>query len=50
MFKHICLLGKIPNIRLNIDINSKALKKGIEEVNTTLKFTDKPEMIKKITF
>ena len=41
---------KISSYQLNIDINSKAVKNGIIEVNTILKFTDKPEVLKKSYF
>ena len=41
---------KISGYQLNIDINSKALKNGIIEVNIILKFTDKPEISKKSYF
>ena len=41
---------KISKYRLNIDIKSKAVKDGIIEVNTVLKFTDKPEVLKKSHF
>jgi preprotein translocase subunit SecB len=41
---------QIPKYRLNIDINSKAVRDGVIEVNTTLKFTDKPEILKKAHF
>jgi len=41
---------KISAYQLNIDINSKALKNGIIEVNIILKFTDKPEVLKKSYF
>ena len=41
---------KISGYQLNIDINSKALKNGIIEVNIILKFTDKPEILKKSYF
>ena len=34
----IFVRDKISNYRLNIDINSKAVKNGIIEVNTILKF------------
>ena len=40
----------ISNYRLNIDINSKAVKNGIIEVNIMLKFTDKPEILRKSSF
>ena len=41
---------KIANYQLNIDINSKAVKNGIIEVNTMLKFSDQPEILKKAHF
>ena len=41
---------QIPKYRLNIDINSKAVRDGVIEVNTILKFTDKPEILKKAHF
>ena len=41
---------KISGYQLNIDINSKAVKNGIIEVNIILKFTDKPEILKKSYF
>jgi len=41
---------KISGYQLNIDINSKAVKNGIIEVNIILKFTDKPEVLKKSYF
>tara|TARA_B100000767_G_scaffold166160_1_gene155621 strand:+ start:740 stop:1162 length:423 start_codon:yes stop_codon:yes gene_type:complete len=41
---------KISKYRLNIDINSKAVKNEIIEVNTILKFTDQPEILKKSHF
>ena len=41
---------KIASYRLNIDINSKALKNGIIEVNIILKFSDAPEVSKKSYF
>jgi len=40
----------ISGYQLNIDINSKAVKNGIIEVDIILKFTDKPEAIKKSYF
>ena len=46
----IFVRDKIPKYRLNIDINSKAVKDGIIEVNTILKFTDQPEVLKKSHF
>ena len=41
---------KISSYQLNIDINSKAVKNGIIEVNIILKFSDKPEILKKSYF
>jgi len=46
----IFVRDKISKYRLNIDINSKAVKNGIIEVNTILKFTDQPEVLKKSHF
>jgi|TARA_B110000114_G_C15017588_1_gene367534 preprotein translocase subunit SecB len=40
----------IQNYQLNIDINSKALKDKVIEVNTILKFKDKNEIKKKSHF
>ena len=40
----------IPKYQLNIDINSKALKNKLIEVNTTLKFEDKEPNEKKSYF
>ena len=40
----------IPKYQLNIDITSKALKNKLIEINTTLKFEDKDENIKKSYF
>ena len=37
----------IPKYQLNIDINSKALKNKLIEINTTLKFEDKEPSQKK---
>ena len=47
---YIFVRDKISKYRLNIDINSKAVKNGIIEVNTILKFTDQPEILKKSHF
>ena len=47
---HIFVRDKISKYRLNIDINSKAVKNGIIEVNTILKFLDQPEILKKAHF
>ena len=41
---------KISKYRLNIDINSRAVKNEIIEVNTILKFIDLPEVLKKSHF
>ena len=46
----IFVRDKISKYRLNIDINSKAVKDGIVEVNTVLKFSDQPEILKKSHF
>ena len=47
---HIFVRDKIFKYRLNIDINSKAVKNGIIEVNTIIKFSDQPEILKKSHF
>ena len=47
---YIFVRDKISKYRLNIDINSKAVKDGIIEVNTILKFSDQPEILKKSHF
>ena len=47
---YIFVREKIPNYQLHIDITSKALKNAIIEVNLILKFTDKPEILKKSHF
>ena len=46
----IFVRDKISKYRLKIDINSKAVKDGIIEVNTILKFSDQPEILKKSHF
>ena len=46
----IFVRDKISKYRLTIDINSKAVKNGIIEVNTILKFTDQEEALKKSHF
>ena len=46
----IFVRDKISKYRLNIDINSKAVNNGIIEVNTILKFSDLPEILKKSHF
>ena len=47
---YIFVRDKISKYRLNININSKAVKNGIIEVNTILKFSDLPEILKKAHF
>ena len=47
---YIFVRDKISKYKLNIDINSKAVKKGIIEVNTIIKFLDQPEILKKAYF
>ena len=47
---YISVREKISKYQLKIDINSKAVKDGIIEVNTLLKFMDKPEVLKKSYF
>ena len=47
---YIFVRDKISKYRLNIDINSKAVKDGIIEVNTIIKFSDQPEILKKAYF
>ena len=47
---YIFVKDNIAKYQLNIDINSKAVKDGIIEVNIILKFTDKPEISKKSHF
>ena len=47
---YIFVRDKISKYRLNIDINSRAVKDGIIEVNTMIKFSDQPEMLKKAHF
>ena len=46
----IFVKDKISKYRLNIDINSRAVKNGIIEVNTILKYIDLPEVLKKSHF
>ena len=46
----IFVRDKISKYQLKIDINSKAVKNGIIEVNTILKFVDQPEILKKDHF
>ena len=47
---YIFVRDKISKYRLNIDINSRAVKDGIIEVNTIIKFSDQPEVKKKAYF
>ena len=46
----IFVRDKISKYQLKIDINSKVVKNGIIEVNTVLKFSDQPEILKKSHF
>ena len=46
----IFVRDKISKYQLSIDINSKAVKNGIIEVNINLKFIDQPEILKKSHF
>jgi len=47
---YIFVRDKISKYRLNIDINSNAVKDGIIEVNIIIKFSDQPEILKKAHF
>ena len=47
---YIFVKDKITKYRLKIDINSKAVKKNIVEVNIIIKFVDQPEILKKSHF
>ena len=47
---YIFVREKISQYQLNIDINSRAVKEGILEVNIIMKFTDKLEVLKKSHF
>ena len=47
---YVFVRDKISKYKLNIDINSKAVKNGIIEVNTILRFSDQPEILKKSHF
>ena len=47
---YIFVRDKISKYKLNIDINSKVVKNGIIEVNTTIIFKDQPEILKKAHF
>ena len=46
----IFVRDKISKYQLKIDIESKAVKDGIIEVNLILKFTDQPEVLRKSHF
>ena len=46
----IFVRDKISKYKLNIDINSRAVKNGIIEVNIILNFSDQPEILKKAFF
>ena len=47
---YIFVKDKISKYKLNIDINSKAVKDEIIEVNIILKFSDQPGILKKAHF
>ena len=47
---YIFVKDKITKYKLNIDITSKAVKEGIIEVNTTIRFSDQSEILKKAHF
>ena len=47
---HVFVRERISKYQMNIDITSKAVKGGVIEVNLILKFTDKPEILKKSHF
>ena len=47
---YIFVRDKISKYLLKIDINSKAVKKGIIEIDMILKFDDQPEILKKSHF
>jgi len=47
---YIFVRDKISKYKLNIDINSKAVKNEIIEVNIIIKFSDQPEILKKAHF
>ena len=47
---YISVRDKISKYKLKIDINSKAVKNGIIEVNTIIRFSDQPEILKKAHF
>ena len=47
---YIFVRSKISKYQLNIDINSNVVKRGIIEVNLTMKFSDKPKALKRAHF
>ena len=47
---YIFVRENISKYQLNININSKAVKKGIIEVNTIIRFSDQPDILKKAHF
>ena len=47
---YVFVRSKISKYQLNIDINSKAVKRGIIEVNVMMKFSDQPKALKKAHF
>ena len=47
---YIFARDKVSKYKLNIDIDSKAVKDGIIEVNIIIKFSDQPEILKKAYF
>ena len=47
---YIFVRDKITKYKLKIDINSKAVKDEIIEVNIIIKFSDEPEILKKAHF
>jgi len=47
---YIFARDKVSKYKLNIDIDSRAVKDGIIEVNIIIKFSDQPEILKKAYF
>jgi len=47
---YIFVRDRISKYKLKIDINSRAVKNGIIEVNVIIKFSDQPEILKKAHF
>ena len=47
---YIFVRDKISKYKLNIDMNSKAVKDGIIDVNTIIKFSDQHEILQKAHF